>query len=304
MLGYRSTDAVLTICQNNAAKSIEIIDINETATALTGYEKADVASKPFADILPARISSLLEEYVEYEADANDVGMVLSKAMSFSLLCKDKKEHAFRMKVVLAPSNNHKMEFRLVLQSLSGQRRDDSAVLAIAESFKGHEVLDVKLGLPDKASLEKNIEIVSHHNNNSTLRSSLLMLQLDHYEELEHQYGAETVTHCLQHIATLSRNSLRAYDVVGVISERRLAILLLDISPDATRVVANRLRWQMAANAFVLPDNSTLALSVSLVFSKVGGRASDTTLTSRCESALDALGEDVTNVLQEVVEAKK
>jgi hypothetical protein len=33
ILGYRSNDAVITICQNNSAKSIEIVDVNKAAEA-------------------------------------------------------------------------------------------------------------------------------------------------------------------------------------------------------------------------------------------------------------------------------
>lgn len=301
MLGYRSSDAVLTICQNNPAKSIEIVHISDTASALTGLKEDEVVGKQLADIIPSRIAGLLSEYVEFEADGNDVGMVLSKVQSFALIGKDGKEHAYRLKVVLAPSDAQKMEFRLVLQSVAGQRRDDSAVMAVAESFKGHEVLDKTLGLPDKRSLEKSVEIAEHHNNSSTMRSSLLVIQLDYFDDLMHQYDEKVVQQFLKHVATISQNSLRAYDYVAAVDARRIAILLLDITPDSTRVVANRLRWQVAANAFVLPDGTTLSLGVSLAFAKVGGRASDKTLLARCEAVLDDMGDAATNMMKEVAE---
>src|SRR5690242_5310698 len=103
MLGYRSNDAVITICQNNAAKSIEITEINKPAEDLLGYTNTELLKKPLHHILPPRIGTLLEEYVEFKGDASDVGEVLAKVQSFSIVGRDDKETGYRLKVVRAES---------------------------------------------------------------------------------------------------------------------------------------------------------------------------------------------------------
>jgi hypothetical protein len=55
---------------------------------------------------------------------------------------------------------------------------------------------------------------------------------------------------------------------------------------------------------LLPDKTTVGLSVSISFARIGGRVSDKKLIEACEEALDKLGAQVANALVEVDEAEK
>ena len=304
MLGYRSNDAVITICQNNKAKSIEISEINKVAEDMLGYGNAELLSQPLSRILPPRIAELLTEYVEYTSDANDVGSVLSKVQSFSIIGKDGKETAYRLKVVRAESTGQAIIFKLVLQDRMGLRKNEQLRKIIQENFRGHEVLDPDTGLPDRYSLGKDIELMGYYNSKSDLRTCFSILQIDHYDELFSQYGKNTCISIIKHIAFVCRQNLRPDDVVGAMTYKRLGVLLLDTTPETARMVFNRLRWQIAANPFLLPDRTTIGLSVSISFSRVGGRVSDKKLMDNCDKALDDAGPAVTNALIEIDEGDK
>ena len=299
MMGHRSNDAVVTICQNNSAKSIEITDINKSGEELIGFEKADLVGKPLADILPPRIATMLKEYVEFENDANDVGQVLTKVQSFSTIGKDGKEYGYRLKVVRAEATPNTINFELVLQDKTGLRKNAALRQAIQENFKGHEVLDPDTGLPDRYSLSKDVELMGYYSNKSDLRSCFAIMQLDHYDELLSQYGRPVCHNIVKHIAFLSRQSLRPDDIVGVVNYKRVGVLLIDTSIESARMAVNRLRWQIAANPFPLPDKTTIGLSVSISFSRIGGRVSDKSVLENCDEALEALGATAINVLTEV-----
>lgn len=299
MLGHRSNDAVITICQNNVAKSIEITDINKMGEELLGYPAKELVGKPLFHILPPRIASMLQEYVEYEADANDVGQVLSKVQSFSTIGKEGKESAYRLKVVRVEANDKTISFNLVLQDKTGLRKNEALRKAIQDNFRGHEVLDPDTGLPDRYSLTKDIELMGYYNNKSDMRSCFGILQLDHYDELLSQYGRPACNNIIKHIALLTRNSLRPDDVVGVINYKRIGVLLLDTAPESARMAVNRLRWQIAANPFILPDKTAVGTSVSISFSRIGGRVGDKSVMENCEMALESMGASAVNVLTEV-----
>lgn len=304
MLGYRSNDAVLTICQNNRAKSIEITDVNTVAEELLGFGAAEMAHRPLGGILPPRIAELLKEYVEFGADANDVGAVLSKVQSFSILDHKGKEHGFRLKVVRAESGGDTMVFKLVLQDRLGLRKNEQLREAIRENFKGHEVVDPETGLPDRYSLGKDIELMGYYNSKSDMRTCFAVIQIDHYDELFSQYGKPTCAAMVKHMAFICRQNLRPDDVVGSVHYKRLGVLLLDTAPESARMVFNRLRWQIAANPFLLPDRTTVGLSVSISYSHIGGRIADKKLIDHCDEALDALGGGAVNALIEIDEADK
>ncbi len=303
-LGYRSSDAVLTICQNNKAKSIEISNINKPAEEMLGYENSELASKPLASLLPARIAELLSEYVEYGSDANDVGNVLSKVQSFSIIGRDGKESAYRHKIVRAESTGAMLMFNLVLQDTMGFRKNEALRKAIQDNFKGHEVLDPDTGLPDRNSLAKDVELMGYYNSKSDLRTCFALLQLDHFDELLSQYGRPACVAIIRHIAHICRQNLRPDDVVGSVNNKRVGVLLLDTTPESARLVFNRLRWQIAANPYTLPDRTNIGLSVSISFGRVVSGLGDRKLIDNCESFLDNEGARVVNALIEVEEGDK
>ena len=304
LLGYRSDDAVITICQNNPKKSIEITDVNKIAEDMLGYKGADLKGKSLGSILPPRIAEMMNEYVEYTNDLHDVGAVLSKVQSFAIIGKDGKETGYRLKVVRSESSGSSINFKLVLQDRMGLRKNEALRQAIQENFKGHEVLDPATHLPDKYSLGKDIELMGYYNSKSDLRTCFAILQIDHFDDYFSQYGQNVCTSIIKHIAMVCRQNLRPDDVVGSVSARRLGVLLLDTTPESARMVFNRLRWQIAANPFDLPNKSTLGLSVSITFARVGGVIADRNLIDDCSAAMDAQGADTANALVEVDEADK
>lgn len=304
MLGYRSNDAVITICQNNSAKSIEITDLNKPAEELLGYKNAELAKSPLWKILPPRIGSLLEEYVEFSSEGGDVGQVLGKVQSFAIVGRDEKETGYRLKVVRAESTGNMITFKLVLQDRLGLRKNEALRKAIQENFHGHEVIDPDTGLPDRNSLAKDIELVGYYNSKNNMRTCFSVLQLDHYDNLFSQYGRPACLAMIKHIAGICRQNLRPEDVVGSISHKRIGVILLDTTPETARMVANRLRWQIASNPFVLPDRTNVGLSVSVSFCGISGRISDKKLIDDCAAVLDGLKANSANALIEVEEGSK
>lgn len=302
--GYRSDDIVITICQNNAAKSIEIIELSKAAEDALAYSSASLVHQPIRKILPPRIAEMLSEYVEYEPDANDVGQVLSRVQSFSIVGANGKEVGYRMKVVRAESNDSNMTFKLVLQDKAGLRQNEAVREALQENFKGHEVLDSEMGLPNKHSLTKDVELMGFYSNKSGLRSCFAILQLDHYDSVFSQYGRDACLEIMKHVSVVSRQNLRPDDVLGMINHKRIGVLIIDTGQEAARIVLNRLRWQVAANPFILPDKTSIGLSVSISFSMISSGPADKNLIDECESALINMGDESVNALLEVGEAEK
>jgi diguanylate cyclase (GGDEF)-like protein len=300
-VSYRTNDAIITICQDNNARSIEITEVNKAAEEMLGYVNGALAGKRLAQFLPRRIAGMLKEFVEFEPDGNDVGMVLAKVQSFSIIGPGGEETGYRLKVVRAESTREKSIFTLVLQDKTGLRKNELWRQAIQDTFKGHESLDPDTGLPDRQSLVKDIELMGRYSEKNDLRSCFAILQIDQYDDLLFQYGPTMCQSLIKHVAQIARQSLRPDDVVGSVNHKRIGILLLDTTPDSARVVINRLRWQIAANPFYLPGTqTTIGLSVSISFHRIGiARVDDKTVMDDCEDALTATPVTVVNALKEV-----
>lgn len=298
-VGYRTGDAVITVCQNNKEKSIKILKVNGVVEEFTGYKALDVEGVELSSILPPRIAEMLNEYVEFEEGSNDVGEVLGKVQSFSIITPEKKEVGFKLKVVRAESEGEKLMFELVMQDKSGLLKVDTLRKAIFESFKGHEALDPDVNIPDRPSLIKDIDLVTPYNNRAEIRSCFAVMQLDHADEIFGQYGRTKFNAIREHVARVCQNNLRPDDVVGVVSKKRFGILLMNTLAEADRVVFNRLRWQIAASPFMLPDKASVGLSVSVAYCALGGESVHKDVVEACENTLEKMGASAVNALVEI-----
>lgn len=286
-MDYRTNDAVITICQNNKTKTITITDVNEAAKEITGFGPIDIVGRPLDNILPPRIAELLKEYVEFEDDANDVGAVLNKVQSFSILFRNGTENGFRVKLVRLSSTTSQYFFALVLQNQLGARKNEAIRKTIQENFKGHESLDFRFDIPSRESLIKNIAVMKRYS--KEMLSCCAVLQVDNYDKLLAQYGDIMFNELFKHTAFITKRSLRPDDVVGYIGDGRLGIMLIDITAGSQRLVLNRLRWQIASNAYSTVDKKVIGISVSISFCDINDAYSDSETIRICEKSLDALG---------------
>lgn len=295
-IDYRNNDAVLTICQDNKAGQVTISEINNTAHNLIGFENSELLNHPLSSILPHRITELLTEYVDFENDTNDVGNVLSKVQSFSIIQKSGVEKAFRIKISRVESSKDKSFFALVLQDTLGARKNEALRKVIKDNFKGHEALEARTDLPNRASLVKDIELMRRHGSSSDMLSCFAVLQLDGFDKFMAEYGSDTCNELLKYVASVSSRSLRPDDVVGSLSDGRIGILLVDIANGTERLVLNRLRWQIASNPYIGEDKKPIGLSVSISFCQISARATKADVIEQCEIALDRLGVSKPNTL--------
>lgn len=262
-LSHRSHDAVISIYQDNANQQIMIHDVNHPAEDILGFPKTDLVGQPIGFVLPERIHALLREYVEFEQDGNDVGSVLSKVQSFCLVNQKREEIAFRLKVARGTPVDRHDQFSLILQTAQSGRRNEAFRDLLRENFKGHEVLDLDTQLPDRASLNKDVEFVLFYVHKKELNASVAVLELDDYKQLTQAHDKKTVAAMFRHMAQIAKQNLRADDTIGFLAPKRLGAILFDTNNESARMVLNRLRWLIAANPYVLENKQTVPLSVSV-----------------------------------------
>lgn len=287
-IDYRTNDAVITICQNNKAGIVTISQINDTASNLIGFSAPELANQPLSSILPKRITELLTEYIDFENDTNDVGAVLSKVQSFSIVGKNGQEKVYRIKILRVESSENLSFFSMVLQDTVEARKSDAARKIIRDNFKGHESLDRQTQLPDRISIIKDIELAKHHSNSNNILSCFAVLQIDEYSKLVAQKGNTVGSELLKYVASLASRSLRPDDVVGIVGDGRIGVLLMDIVGGSERLILNRLRWQIASNPYIDASQHSIGVSVSIAFYSISsGKGIDKTV-EQCEAALNKL----------------
>lgn len=296
---YRKTDAVLIVCQNNDKKILEIAALNDEACRVTGYSNEEMVSRPLSLVLPERISSTIDEFIEYEDGKNDLMAILSKVRDFAIRTRDGKETEFKLRIISGESIDRNPWFHLVL--VDEQKVRDAAAFRsiIRENFKGHEVIDPRTDLPDRSSIIKDIELIIYYVRDKNIFASFAVVDINDYDELKNKYGQEACDKLHQHISHTFRQKLRTEDTLGSLSERTLGLILVGASQEEARMVLNRLRWAISVSPLNVGAEELLA-QVNISFTQIDGGINNLELLKKCEEFMLWQRDTAINSLQLVI----
>jgi diguanylate cyclase (GGDEF)-like protein/PAS domain S-box-containing protein len=91
----------------------------------------------------------------------------------------------------------------------------------------------------------------------------LMLDIDHFKQINDQYGHQAGDAVLRTAGVLIRDSLRNHDIAGRLGGEEFAILLTDTSGEGAAAAAERLRSRFAAQAFDIGTSEPLRCTLSI-----------------------------------------
>lgn len=93
--------------------------------------------------------------------------------------------------------------------------------------------------------------------------SLLMLDIDHFKEVNDQYGHLSGDMVLKQLGSEMSLFLREHDLIGRIGGEEFAVLLPETNLDEAAVIAERLRKQVATLTFSVLHQSPIPLTISI-----------------------------------------
>ena len=284
-LSYRRHEGVALVCQNNEEQRVAIYAINPRLQELTGYSADEAHELPLVQLLDTRAAALVEEDVEFDNDTRDLQAVLARARDVKLRHKDGHELAapnFRLYRIEANDRHH--WFRLVVEDESHKEETDAFKRTLSENFRGHEVLDEDTGLPDRASIEKDLELAQHFADTRGVSACFAYVRLDEYDILAARHGKKAADNALRVLSDILRRNMRGEDAVGRIEKDVLGLIIMDVAPESFRVVVNRLCWQAASHDLMLDEVKSRKLSASFCYASIAGNGAPS-LILRCGERL-------------------
>lgn len=293
---FRQTDAVLTIAQDNAHRTVLVTGANEVAGEVIGYPLDELKGKDFHDLVSPKIGEMIDDYVEYEDGANDVGSVLRKIRDFQLKNREGVITPYRLKIVRHHALEHSDEFLLIMQDAAKQKETTAFLQMLQENVKGHEAIRPETGLPDSASMLKALELVSYHLENVPAGATFALFQIDNYNELLSKYGVQACYRVVQSVAALCQQNLRTNDVIAQPDKNRIGLVLLGASGEPAKIVLNRLRWLVSSMHTRLDQGIDAQCTVSIISHTIERDRPAEEIYHLCRDAMDAKPEDSTNLL--------
>ncbi|MCB1645817.1 MAG: sigma 54-interacting transcriptional regulator [Pseudomonadales bacterium] len=141
------------------------------------------------------------------------------------------------------------------------------------------------GLAGRVELERVLPLIVHSAQESGQPVSLMFVNPDHFEQVNHRFGRPQGDLAVRELASLLRASLRESDLLFHYSGAIFAIVLPATDEEGARSAANKVRSAVADRLFI---DGVLPLTVSIgVSGTENGSVSDTTeLIRRTDSALN------------------
>lgn len=292
---FRSTDAVLTITQNNNEKSISISAVNENAAKLLGVDGKVLVGTALENVVSPKVKEALHDYVEFEAGANDVGQVLRRIRDFRVKNAQGKEIPLKLKVERHNSSEFD-EFMLIMHDEIANREFTAAVAAMHRVFwdEGTKYPDTEL--TDRATLERGLQVVDAQREKIPNGVSLAVVELDGAEELIASRGIGECHEVLKAVAHAIQQNLRGNDVIAQYDDRRLVVVLIGAGAEASKIVLNRLRW-LIGGVSLREGGKKGAHTVSVAYNEIGA-ASAVDLLPQLIEVLASKPKDTRNVVIE------
>jgi len=177
-----------------------------------------------------------------------------------------------------------------------------------ENFRAQEELerrahfDYLTGLANRRQFFEQCEIILNQSTQADLLLAIIMVDVDHFKQVNDDYGHKSGDLALQKIAETSVSILREEDLIARIGGEEFAILLPLTGKKEALLIAEKLRSNIENCSLLSLDNEKIHITVSLgVGFKQAGYCSVDELLNKADKALyraKALGRNCVYLLED------
>jgi diguanylate cyclase (GGDEF)-like protein/PAS domain S-box-containing protein len=134
---------------------------------------------------------------------------------------------------------------------------------LEEELKRQAHLDYLTGLSNRRHFMEQAEVEFSRAVRHDKFLSILMLDIDHFKQVNDTYGHQSGDAVLRTLAMLCKEVLRNFDIIGRMGGEEFAVVLPETDIEQTLEVAERLREVIAETEVSLPDGSKISFTVSI-----------------------------------------
>lgn len=151
-----------------------------------------------------------------------------------------------------------------LEQQVGKLAGDNMQLAVHNQYlQEASARDSLTGLYNRWYVIDKIESEINRSLRNGSPMALMMLDLDHFKDVNDTYGHPAGDHVLQVVARVLKESCRVYDVPGRFGGEEFCLLLPDIALPSTPTVADRIRHRLETTPMDVEGGASLVVTASI-----------------------------------------
>lgn len=245
----QAADAMLLLNSTGVIRSV-----NPAFTKLTGYLPDEAVGHPMDNLLnlpSGRYEAGLFQWLTTQLDPHGhwKGELWAIHKNGNLFCQSLSISAVRHTSTKATN------FVVVFSDTTERKRYESELL--------HQALHDKLtGLPNRVLLQEHLSNALKRAHRQQLKVAVFFVDLDHFKQINDEFGHETGDQLLQHIARHMQGSVRESDLVARIGGDEFVVVLEGLScvSDA-QIIASKLI--QAVSRPIIINQTTLRVGMSI-----------------------------------------
>lgn len=160
-----------------------------------------------------------------------------------------------------PFNSRELKARVA----SGMRilKLEEQLLQAHEQMESLAMHDGLTGLLNRRAIEDYAEAEFNLAGRKECAMSIILLDIDHFKNINDRFGHKVGDHALQQVAKVLREDLRKYDRVGRWGGEEFMLILPDTQLKDAAMVAERVRFKTAETQISLENDETFSVHISL-----------------------------------------
>jgi diguanylate cyclase (GGDEF)-like protein/PAS domain S-box-containing protein len=262
MFALRESKKKLETLLDTALDAVVMIDAegliagwNRQAARIFGWTSEEIMGQSItATIIPLRHRSAHTLGLRHFLATGD-GPFMNRMVETHALHRD--GHEFPVELSLAAvMTEGKPEFSAFIRDITERKRAEAELLEMATT-------DFLTGLANRRYfMTRMTDELARLQRLDNRHVAVLMLDLDHFKNVNDTHGHAIGDAMLRHFASLMREELRKIDIAGRVGGEEFAIILPGASPDEARVFAERFREKVATTP-LRQDNQAIPVTVSI-----------------------------------------
>jgi len=136
-------------------------------------------------------------------------------------------------------------------------------IKLYHNFKNEATKDYLTGLNNVRQFDDSFNNVSQMTLKKGKRLSLLFIDIDHFKSINDTYGHSIGDKILKRLGEILIDTFRVFDVVSRNGGEEFSVLLIDCSAQQAMKIAERLRKKVEAHKFVISDEVSLDIKISI-----------------------------------------
>lgn len=141
---------------------------------------------------------------------------------------------------------------------------------LLKTLRESALLDPLTGLHNRRFMQESIENICSGTQRRGKHLGILMCDIDHFKSVNDTYGHNAGDELLKGVAKIIRTSVRASDIVIRFGGEEFLIVLVDIEPDESRGVAEKIRQAIEEHPFNVSQGVMLRATISVGISEFSG----------------------------------